>query len=228
MKLILENWRKFISEANEKFPYQIYCDMDGVLVDFEAGAVERINRDIQDKNVTGKHIDKLRAALDKLGRPREITKTDLSKMDKSVQLEPARSYMYEMLSDDEEFWANLPWMEGGEELWAYISKYDPYILTAPMDNKGEGSEKGKRVWIKKWLNPKPNVIEMSHDKYKWAVLDGKPNILIDDFPTNTEPWNKTQEAQGINREGLPQLAILHTDAGKTIQQLEMIANETPA
>jgi len=223
MKLLFENWRKFISEANEKFPYQIYCDMDGVLVDFEVGAVQRINRDVQDENVTGELIDNLRAALSELGRG-EITKTDLSKMDKSVQLKPARSYMYEMLSDDEEFWANLPWMPGGEELWAYISKYDSYILTAPMDNKGPGSEKGKRTWIENNLNPKPNVIEMSHDKYNWAISkDGSPNILIDDFPTNTKPWNETQKAQG-----LPQLAILHTDTGKTIQQLEMIANETPA
>ena len=77
MKLILENWRKFISEANENFPYQIYCDMDGVLVDFEAGAVQRINRDIEDENVTGKTIDNLRAALSELGRG-EITKTDLT------------------------------------------------------------------------------------------------------------------------------------------------------
>tara|TARA_Y100000310_G_scaffold322769_1_gene382227 strand:- start:56 stop:727 length:672 start_codon:yes stop_codon:yes gene_type:complete len=222
MKLLFENWRKFISEANEKFPYQIYCDMDGVLVDFEEGAVQRINRDVQDENVTGELIDNLRATLSELGRG-EITKTDLSKMDKSVQLEPARSYMYEVLSDDEEFWANLPWMPGGEELWAYISKYDSYILTAPMDNKGPGSEKGKRTWIENNLNPKPNVIEMSHDKYNWAISkDGSPNILIDDFPTNTKPWNETQKAQG-----LPQLAILHTNAGKTIQQLEMIANETP-
>ena len=223
MKLILENWRKFINEANEKFPYQIYCDMDGVLVDFEEGAVQRINRDIQDENVTGKTIDNLRAALSELGRG-EITKTDLSKMDKSVQLKSARSYMYDVLSNDEGFWANLPWMPGGEELWAYVSKYDSYILTAPMDNKGQGSEKGKRIWIENNLNPKPGVIEMSHDKYNWAVSkDGSPNILIDDFPTNTKPWNETQKA-----EGLPQLAILHTDAGKTIQQLEMIANEAPA
>jgi len=223
MKLLFENWRKFISEANENFPYQIYCDMDGVLVDFEEGAVQRINRDIQDENVTGELIDNLRAVLSELGRG-EITKTDLSKMDKSVQLKPARSYMYEMLADDEEFWANLPWMPGGEELWAYVSKYDSYILTAPMDNKGQGSEMGKRTWIENNLNPKPNVIEMSHDKYNWAISkDGSPNILIDDFPTNTKPWNETQKAQG-----LPQLAILHTNAGKTIQQLEMIANETPA
>ncbi len=195
----------------------------GVLVDFEEGAVQRINRDVQDENVTGELIDNLRAALSELGRG-EITKTDLSKMDKSVQLKPARSYMYDMLSNDEEFWANLPWMPGGEELWAYIGKYDPYILTAPMDNKGPGSEKGKRVWIENNLNPKPGVIEMSHDKYNWAIgKDGSPNILIDDFPTNTKPWNETQKAQG-----LPQLAILHTDTGKTIQQLEMIANETPA
>jgi 5'(3')-deoxyribonucleotidase len=219
MKLILENWRKFIGEANGNFPYQIYCDMDGVLADFEVGAVEKINRDIKDKNISGGFMDKLRLALSELGRD-EITKTDLSKMDKGARLQPARDYMYDVLSDDEEFWATLPWMPGGKELWSYVSKYGSYILTAPMDNKGQGSEKGKRIWIENNLNPKPGVIEMSHDKYKWAISkDGKPNILIDDFSTNTDPWNKVQKAQG-----LPQLAILHTDTTSTIQKLEMIGS----
>ena len=44
MKLLLENWRKFINEEQE---YEIYCDMDGVIVDFELGTVEYITSDLK-------------------------------------------------------------------------------------------------------------------------------------------------------------------------------------
>jgi len=82
---------------------------------------------------------------------------------------------------------------------------------------GYGSEIGKQEWIDKNLNPPPpEKVFMSHEKYRWAVRDGGPNILIDDFSKNTVPWT---EAGGI--------AILHTDTAKTIQELEKILNENP-
>jgi len=209
MNLLFESWRKFLKEESSNFPYQIYCDMDGVLVNFEGAAIEQINKDLKDETITGKNIDKLREKLAQLGRY-EIIKQDLDKMDKGNRLQSARNYMYRRLDDDEEFWANLPWAVGGQELWSYISKFNPYILTAPM--KGEGSKKGKDIWIQKNLNPRPEKVFMSHKKYNWAVGDeDKPNILIDDFTTNTIPW---EEHGGI--------AILHTDTSSTIQKLEKL------
>ena len=213
MKLLFENWRKYLKENEEgDFPYQIYCDMDGVLVDFESGAIEQINIDIKNKNITDKGMNKLRQALSQLGRD-SITSQDLDKMDKKNSLQAARKYMYRRFEDNEDFWANLPWAEGGKELWNYISKYSPYILTAPM--QGEGSKRGKRTWIEKNLQPQPEKIFMSHEKYNWA---GPTNILIDDFSINTIPW---EESGGI--------AILHTSTKKTITSLgELISEkETP-
>ena len=42
MKLILETWRKFLNEEIQD-KYQIFLDMDGVLVDMTEGVVETVN-----------------------------------------------------------------------------------------------------------------------------------------------------------------------------------------
>ena len=204
-----------MKEGSARFPYQIYCDMDGVLVDFENGAIKQINQDLKNKSLHGKELDELRMALSDLGRD-TVTLEDLSKMDKERRLQPARDYMYVRLSNDEEFWANLPWMSGGKELWNHISQFNPHILTAPM--RGVGSKNGKKLWIKENLTPGPQNIHMSHEKYNWAVDEsGQPNVLIDDFTSNTVPW---RESGGV--------AILHTDVKKTIEQLRELINNIPA
>jgi len=59
MKLLLENWKEYLKENNDMLPYRIYCDMDGVLVDFLGSALEQINNDLQDETITGKSIDRL-------------------------------------------------------------------------------------------------------------------------------------------------------------------------
>ena len=107
--------------------YQIFCDMDGVLVDFEGAVIEQINKDIKDTSVNGKKIKRLRDDLIRLGRD-FITKEDLDKINKDKRLQSARKYMYYRCSNDENWWANLPWTKDGKKLWEEISQYDPYIL----------------------------------------------------------------------------------------------------
>ena len=191
MKLLFENWRKFLNEEQQ---YQIYCDMDGVLVDFVAGAVDYITRELQEGRA-----EELKAEIG-----RDYITTEDIEMGGANTSKPVRDFMYKFLDDHAEFWENLPWMPGGEELWNYIAPYNPHILTAPM---GYGSEIGKQAWIDKNLNPPPpEKVFMSHEKYEWA---GPNNILIDDFTKNTIPW---EQNGGI--------AILHTDTNKTIQKLQ--------
>jgi hypothetical protein len=96
--------------------------------------------------------------------------------------------MYGRVGNDADFWANLPWMPNGKELWDFIAPYEPFILTSPMQ---KGSEIGKAFWIDGNLNPAPEKVFMSSEKYNWALdEDGNPNILIDDWSKNTIPWAK--------------------------------------
>ena len=182
MKLLLEKWQQLLNE--QKLP-QIYCDMDGVLVDFEAGIVEQLNKDIHDIEETHKDTGKLRAALEKLGRDHIIIDDVRGKSDASRVV---RDYMYARVGNNSEFWSDLPWMPGGKELWDFISPYRPHILTSPMQ---KGSEIGKAFWIDAQLGglSEEQEVIMSHEKYKHALNeDGSKNILIDDWSKNTIPW----------------------------------------
>ena len=109
-----------------------------------------------------------------------------------------------------EWWANLEWAPGGKELWSYVSKFNPSILSAPDQNKKyrEACEKGKVDWIKKNLRPQPARMIFQVNKEKNAH---KFAILIDDRTKNTVPW----EAAGGT-------AILHEtgNAKKTINELQ--------
>jgi hypothetical protein len=186
MKLLIENFQAFINEQEGELP-QIYCDMDGVLVDFEQGVVNQINKDLQmirqmeDK----KNLVKIQKALDSLGRD-EVVLADMR--GKSATSKPVRDYMYGRVGNDADFWAHLPWMPNGKELWDFIAPYEPFILTSPMQ---KGSEIGKAFWIDANLSPAPEKVFMSHEKYNWALDEnGEPSILIDDWSKNTVPWAK--------------------------------------
>ena len=62
------------------------------------------------------------------------------------------------------------------------------ILSSPLNFDRAGSIKGKREWLSKHITvPADNVI-FEHDKYKYAVTNGIPNILIDDWGVNIKKW----------------------------------------
>ena len=198
------------------YPYKIYCDMDGVLCDFEKAVVETINRELSSQNP--KHPKLAAKVVADLGRD-YITAQDIHKYSPGKS-KPAAKYMYSLVHDDEEFWANLPWQPGGKQLWSYIRQFDPVILTSPMDKAGKTeSLSGKLTWVEKNLGLDADKVNFAHDKYKFAVSpEGKPNILIDDFKTKGEPFT---DAGGIG--------ILHISADNTIKLLKLLeeADETP-
>ena len=83
------------------------------------------------------------------------------------------------------YWVGMPWMPNGKQLWEYISKYNPIILSAP--SRENESRLGKRLWVRNNLSPKPKLI--------LASAANKPNystrnkILIDDRADTISNWN---------------------------------------
>jgi len=175
----MKDFTEYFAEQREKIG-EIYCDMDGVLVDITGGLSKLYNiPNLNNKNFD-QHIDPIKPQIDK---------------------------------EYPNLFAELPWTKDGKQLWNYISKYEPNILSAHTNTWQPNSKSDKLHWIDKNLRPLPklNHILMRRDKKKFAVTNGKPNILIDDWSKNTDEW---KAAGGI--------AIKHTSTAETIAALKKL------
>jgi hypothetical protein len=175
--------KDFLSEAKPKDDTlpQIYCDMDMVLVDFIGGANK---------------------ALADAGFPQKFDeKGEHNHKDKK----------WDVLKGVDKFWFNLKPMSDGLALWKFIGKYSPYILSTPS-KRMPTSQPEKRKWVAKHLS-KPKAIHLvpREDKQKWAVTNGLPNILIDDYIKNINEW----EAKGG-------IGVHHTSTSSTISKLKKL------
>jgi hypothetical protein len=106
------------------------------------------------------------------------------------------------------FWANLPWMPDGQELWRYIKKYKPNILSSPSSDPS--SKVGKEAWLKTHLQNSYKKAYFYNRANKQLFSD-KNRILIDDLPNTISEWN----AKGG-------IGILHTSAANTIKELKKL------
>jgi hypothetical protein len=81
--------------------------------------------------------------------------------------------------------------------------------------EGQASIKGKREWLDNYNPGTSSNAIFTSAKYKYATINGKPNVLVDDFGKYLKSWN---DAGGI--------AVKHSDesTNHTIQQLEKIYN----
>ena len=107
--------KKIYEEIKPK--YIIFCDMDGVLVDFDKGY-----EDLTGKST--KHVDV---------------------QDKDIFWDTFKDSLKEKGMSEYEYWVKVDWEKGGPMLWNYIKPYNPYILTAPSLNPE--SRQGKRDWV---------------------------------------------------------------------------------
>jgi hypothetical protein len=184
------------NNENKPFPYDIYCDMDGVLVDlFDNGVYLETND------------PKLRKNLEKIIKMR----WKWSKDHENPEIQEALVWIRQLLGDNRSFWANLSPLPGLFPLWTYLASLGgAKVLSHPWD---EASAEGKKDWIERYLRPKPKnediLLPLDGKKEIYATKNGKSCVLIDDFTLYTKKW---KENGGI--------AILHTSIYDTIQQLE--------
>ena len=186
---MLKNFSQFVNEKRGE-DIRIFCDLDGVLVDFNRGF----------KNLE-ENSDKL--------TPKEYDK------------EHGKHSMWKIIDPEgEKFWIRLKWTKDGRELWDYLTRYKPIILSSPSRSKH--SIPGKMEWIKRNLgitqakpttsasdwDPESRII-LSSDKFKFAR--SKNDILIDDTRAKLDKWTA---AGGTG--------IFHNDATDTIRVLEEI------
>lgn len=112
----------------------------------------------------------------------------------------------------EKLFEELEWIEGGQELLAFIRQYSIEVEILSSSGGLQFHEEVK-VQKKKWLKDhgidyKANVVPGRSKKKDYAMPD---RILIDDMLDNTTSFS---EAGGVG--------IHHTDLGKTLKTLKVL------
>jgi hypothetical protein len=149
---------KQIYEVEQKAGIQIYCDMDGVLCDFDARFEYFYNMspsEYRKQYKPEKANEYLTKAVDEVG----IT-----------------------------YWSKMQWMPGGQELWSIIGKYNPIILTSPGQFEYAEEGKLEWIKDNLSPQPKEVIFAESGNKHLKMVTEPKKSILIDDYWTNLAPW----------------------------------------
>ena len=139
MYKLTDLYKQIKEEAEATAPqYKIYCDMDGVLVDFDKGYNQLTGKPTHHADVQGKQEfwDTFRQGLS----DRNISEKD--------------------------YWANLEWMSDGKELWDKIKPLNPTLLSAP--SRDPQSRLGKRIWVKKNIPGTPLILAAAPMKKNYA------------------------------------------------------------
>ena len=147
----------FRIEADGQLP-TIYCDMDGVLADFNGG-LKAMESQLKDAGY--------KSSQDWLDAPLSNDK-------------------WKPVVKNKKFWSTLPLMPQALKLWNYIRSYNPHILSA-YARHDPNCIPGKRAWLRKNLRMTDDSrihLVRRRDKQRYA----KRNLLIDDLSKNIAEW----------------------------------------
>ena len=168
-------------EQNPTKKFRLYCDMDGVLCNFDERFMQMLNnRDFGGKQYRSEELKGIESPSD---------------FESKMGAEEFWKFIDEICG--KKFWSEMDWTPGGSNLWNVISQYNPTLLTSPSRNMI--SRIGKRAWAKTHLTPSPEgiIFKYSMNKQEQAIEDvakGLEPILIDDRRDIIDRW---QDAGGI-------------------------------
>lgn len=127
---------------------------------------------------------------------------------------PSSKEKWAPIKAKKDFWATLPWMPGGKQLWSYISKFDPHILSAYVEESYDPNcIPGKTEWLRRnaGITNKSKINLVRRKEKKLFAKRGQPAILIDDYEKNVREFT---QSGGIG--------IHHTSTANTISQLKKL------
>jgi len=213
MKLILENWRKYITEKRNDI--HIFFDMDGVLVDFAGKVAEEINKTLHknpdelypDSKSKRKGLKRLQDVFKEEGRTTPVTADELEALtakkdageERTIMEKRISSYLFSLISNNPQIWIDMEMLPGAEEMVNAATQIgNVYILTSPVD---DASENAKKQWAS---NHFPSI---QSDK---VVVTGEKGAHLQNM--------------GIIEKG--ERALLVDDRIKYIRQFEEAGGET--
>ena len=166
--------KKVMNEQEGEQKYKIYCDMDGVICDFD------------------KRFEQVSGGIS----PRQYEDQN------------GKEAFWDLIDNQTgvKFWVGMPWMPNGKQLWDYIKKYTPTLLSAP--SRQNESRLGKRLWVRNNIPGTKLILASAQNKQNYS---GTNRILIDDRPSNIEQW---KSAGGIG--------ILFISTEQTIKELQKL------
>lgn len=180
-----------LEQEPEEQSYTIFCDIDGVLANFKK-QMNHVFQSVQSElNGVGEYSDERFANDPKF-----------------------RDYMWRSVAHYQKkhgfvVWRNLELNPDAMDLWNYIKRHNPVILSATGQDRYHSAEQ-KRAWITEHFGSAVRTIFVTAAAQKMQYA-GKNHILIDDQLRALDPWVR---AGGIG--------IHHTSAQHTIQELKKL------
>jgi hypothetical protein len=147
---------------------KIFCDLDGVLVDFDRGFSELPENE------------------------EELSPSDYEEAHGKNSIWPLID------KHGEEYWSELYWKSDGRELWDYLEEYKPTILSSPSRSTDSVTGKTKWVKLNLKINDKPVTKKADYTGSERLILmqqkhlfaTGPNDILIDDTQAKIDKWTE--------------------------------------
>ena len=98
--------------------------------------------------------------------------------------------------------------------WCGINFVPFTVLSAPMRGELHASIQGKREWLDAHVPGSSYDALFTNMKHKFAMSDGTPNVLVDDYSPNLQAWTDAggiaiKHRQGMIESTLEQLTAIY-------------------